>query len=590
MVERDSYEAPEWLELLVDRALPDGDGLLSWVPADGFEQSSLVRVPRFPTEVNGASPRELELDVLANGTRSAQLAVASREPITDLRAEVSDFVTDDGRRIPSTAVQCRFVGYVPVERSYSEFDEFAGLSEISGEGISGDGNPDVIADPLLETATIDVPAYRAQPIWISIAPDAETEPGRYEGDITLSTNETDQRTVSVTLNVPDVTLPDRSEYDFHLDVWLNPDAVAVEHGAERWSADHWSLLDRYFEDLAAAGQSAITVPIIHQPWEIDWIGGEWRPQTEVGYSSHVEWHYDGEWRFEYDIFDRYVETALEHGIGPEIYAYSMMVFRGPQRLSYHDHETDTFTVEQVTAGEDRWREAWTAFLTTFQNHLEQKGWLEKTYLAFDERPPEQMQVALDLVESVVPELSDQIHVAGSVDVESYADDFSVLHEHLPLDPDLVETRAEAGKRTTYYVCVTPAHPNTFTASPLRESRMLPWIAADNDLDGLLRWAYNSWPRNPEENPVFRCIQGDEYLVYPGREGPKSSIRWEQLREGIEDHQLVAALQRRTSDADALERALRLATRHEDAREKPVSDLVSARRLVIDELESLPAEH
>lgn len=37
--------------------------------------------------------------------------------------------------------------------------------------------------------------------------------------------------------------------------------------------------------------------------------------------------------FDFERFDRYVETALAHDVGPSISAYAMLVFRGPQRLS-----------------------------------------------------------------------------------------------------------------------------------------------------------------------------------------------------------------------------------------------------------------
>ena len=38
---------PEWLNVVVDNALPD-KGLNVWVPTGNFQFSSLIRVPRFP--------------------------------------------------------------------------------------------------------------------------------------------------------------------------------------------------------------------------------------------------------------------------------------------------------------------------------------------------------------------------------------------------------------------------------------------------------------------------------------------------------------------------------------------------------------
>ncbi|GLZ12948.1 hypothetical protein Acsp04_31830 [Actinomadura sp. NBRC 104425] len=121
-------------------------------------------------------------------------------------------------------------------------------------------------------------------------------------------------------------------------------------------------------------------------------------------------------------------------------------------------------------------------------------------------------------------------------------------------------------------------------SPAIEGRMLPWVAASRYLDGLLRWSYNSWPRDVFREPVFVFTQGDEYLVYPGPDGPMSSIRWEQLREGVEDYELIAqARRRRGGDTDGLRKALALAIRDLDGRTKNPADMAEARRLLLREL-------
>jgi hypothetical protein len=118
--------------------------------------------------------------------------------------------------------------------------------------------------------------------------------------------------------------------------------------------------------------------------------------------------------------------------------------------------------------------------------------------------------------------------------------------------------------------------------------MLPWIAARRHLDGFLRWSYNSWTSDPFSRPVYIFTQGDEYLVYPGRNGPMSSIRWEQLKEGIEDFELIDELREKdggTTDTDALTRALGTATRDLDGRTKDVTDVETARAAVVKALTS-----
>jgi hypothetical protein len=58
-------------------------------------------------------------------------------------------------------------------------------------------------------------------------------------------------------------------------------------------------------------------------------------------------------------------------------------------------------------------------------------------------------------------------------------------------------------------------------------------------DGFLRWAYNSWPKDPNVDSRFiKWPSGDDFLVYPGA---RSSVRFERLREGIQDYEKIRIL-------------------------------------------------
>jgi len=68
----------------------------------------------------------------------------------------------------------------------------------------------------------------------------------------------------------------------------------------------------------------------------------------------------------------------------------------------------------------------------------------------------------------------------------------------------------------------------------------------------------------------------------------SSIRWEQLKEGIEDYELIAELREKepgAADSDALTGALATATRNLDGRTKDVTDIETARAAVVKGLTS-----
>ncbi|MFA7584269.1 MAG: DUF4091 domain-containing protein, partial [Proteiniphilum sp.] len=76
-----------------------------------------------------------------------------------------------------------------------------------------------------------------------------------------------------------------------------------------------------------------------------------------------------------------------------------------------------------------------------------------------------------------------------------------------------------------------------------------------DLDGMLRWAYNSWVENPLTDSRFRTWPaGDTYMVYPDA---RSSIRFERLVEGIQDAEKIRILRKQYTDINSPESLAKL---------------------------------
>jgi len=177
-------------------------------------------------------------------------------------------------------------------------------------------------------------------------------------------------------------------------------------------------------------------------------------------------------------------------------------------------------------------------LKAFSAHLKEKGWFEKTTIAMDERHLEDMKNMIKLVDSVAPGF--KITLAANKSLESIADrvhDYCFAFKFRP-DPKMNLKRTASGRQTTYYVCCGPRRPNTFPFSVPSESTWLGWRAAAYRYTGFLRWALCSYTLDPfktTDYPRRRWPTGDCFLIYPG---PRSSIRFERLREGIQDYEKV----------------------------------------------------
>ena len=159
----------------------------------------------------------------------------------------------------------------------------------------------------------------------------------------------------------------------------------------------------------------------------------------------------------------------------------------------------------------------------------------------DERPMKQLQAAYDLVKKADP----NYRVAGAFNydpaVVSFVYDVSVGYRYKLFEGPSLQQRMDKGQRTTFYTCCSPDRPNTFTFSPPAESAYLGWHSYAVGYNGYLRWAYNSWVKNPYYDtryPARDWASGDCFLVYP--EG--SSIRFERLVEGIQQYEKLRILE------------------------------------------------
>ena len=222
-------------------------------------------------------------------------------------------------------------------------------------------------------------------------------------------------------------------------------------------------------------------------------------------------------------------------------------------LEYVDEATGLIVTVTATPGTETFVEMWKPFLVDFTEHLRKKGWLEITNMAMDERQPEQMDAAVALLQECAPEMGFAIaDMHKSYKRYNMMRDVCVAQQQ-PADLEDILDRRSKGLNTTFYVCCNPKYPNTFSASQPYEAELLGWYGLSLDYDGMLRWAYNSWPEDPFRDSRFgNWISGDTYLVYPDN---ISTIRFERLRDGIEAAEKVRILRKQGVDTSATEEVL-----------------------------------
>ena len=471
--------------------------------------------------------KSIELNAWKGERVHAQFAVYGNEYIRSLNFEVSDLQSKQGDVIRQDRLLRGFVRYVMTD-------------ELNKNGKSGCGKrPDatqwdstLVADVIDHLAKeLEVKAYNTQGGWIRVWVPQDAKTGVYTGTVTVRNGNELIDKLELKVNVKNHVLPEPADWAYHLDLWQNPYAVARYYQVEPWSEAHMDAMKPLMKMYQQAGGKVITASIMHKPWN---------GQTFDYFESMVTWikKLDGTWAFDFAVFDKWVQFMMDLGVKKEIGCYSMV----PWALSfqYFDQASNSMKFVHTEPGEPAYDEMWTAMLQSFAKHLKEKGWFEITHIAMDERSIDVMLKTLKVIRKADPEF--KISMAGNLydELVDELNDYCITMSQKWAE-DIIKKRRAEGKTTTFYTCCAEAYPNTFTFSAPAEAEWLALYAEKANLDGYLRWAYNSWVPEPLlDSRYITWAAGDTYLVYPEA---RTSIRFERLVSGIQDYEKIKILRK-----------------------------------------------
>ncbi len=469
-----------------------------------------------------------------------QILVWANKNLNNISLEAGELKDKQGNSIKKGNITLGFVEYVMT-------DEF---KNGCGHRKAADFDSSYVAD-IIDTKSKSALLKKntTQPAWLSIKVPANTAPGNYKGTIKIKGDQ--EYSLAINIQVLDKTLPAPNKWEYDLDLWQHPAAIARVHNVPLWSTEHYALMKGYYEMLANAGQKTITASIVHEPWG---------HQTYDDYPSLIKWtkKKDGSWKYDYSLFDKYIAFVMDCGITERINCYSMVPWK--IAFTYYDESTQKEAVFTDAIGTPTYNAFWKTMLVDFAQHLKQKGWFSKTYIAMDERPIEAMKSVIKLLKET--DKNWKIALAGEYhpEIEQDIDVYCIASREVFPAATLAK-RKQNGQLSTWYTCCTEPYPNGFTFSSPAEGVWIGWYTASKNMDGYLRWAYNSWTKNPLEDSRFiTWPAGDTYMVYPG---PLSSIRFEKLIEGSQDFEKIRYLKtlytknKQTKQLNELNKALEM---------------------------------
>jgi len=464
--------------------------------------------------------RSIAIDAARNEYAAAQFAVTAESTTPGIHLRLLPLVGPKGYRIDYRA---NFVGFVPVKKNTPNTP--------SGELIRL--APFDAPDPLLEVSTIDVKEGETQPIWITAFIPPNAPAGDYAGEIVVMSAKMNS-SISIALHVYPVTLT--SERNLWLTNWFNAYGVATGHRVTAWSEGHWLLIERYARMMAEHRQNVIITPIF------DLIRFIREPNGSLG--------------CDFSNFDRWVELFRRAGVIGRIEGghlagrsdWNAIDFDSPVITVYNPDGGVAYTQASMKTTSADYFNFLAQFLPRLQQHLDDKGWTSSYIQHLTDEPisanSASYRILAGYVEQLAPKLK-RLDANQDIDLVGALDIWVPILNEFDLQQSFYEQRRAAGEETWFYTCLAPTgmYPNRFIDYPLIKTRILHWFNFRYNLSGYLHWGLNYWSEDPfMDVEPSNLPPGDAFIIYPGHDGPLSSIRFETLRLGVQDFELLKALE------------------------------------------------
>ncbi len=225
-------------------------------------------------------------------------------------------------------------------------------------------------------------------------------------------------------------------------------------------------------------------------------------------------------------------------------------------------------------------------------HLRERGWLDRAYVYwFDEPAPKDYEFVvegMDLLGRAAPGLTRMLTEQPEPALTGHVDLWCPVVS--AVKPEAIRERKGHGERFWWYLCTGPKAPyiGLFIDRPATDLRVWAWLSRKWGVEGQLVWSSNYWTstaafpppdvQNPWQDPMAYVSSysykpgqigywgnGDGRFLYPpnrdvkGDEekylcGPVDSVRWEMLREGVEDYDYFCLLDELIAQAEAAGKA------------------------------------
>lgn len=488
--------------------------------------------------------------------------------------ETSDLISAQGHTILKENINFYLEHYIML---------FATSSPVGATGYW----PDAIVPikkPFGMTAQYDI--VKNRPIWVDMFIPSGTKAGEYCGNIDVTQQGELVQTLQLNVKVYDFTLPDKTSLITYMNI--SKDQLAHFYNKSSDSDEITDITQVYYDKLFANRM---------EPWFNDML----TPGVEMK-DNQVKVTFDHD-RYLYYMNTLKTKRVLLNALPGNL---NQLITAKPFSDEYNKIIKSYLSQVEAYFNKNKWHNC-----LVFNSPIDEPRSFE------DYENTRKWGSLVKESTSNVPFLATRTPVFpkehpewGSL--QGYVSNYSIHGNHLndPLVKQAISDEKSKGGEITWYISCDQKfpQPNYFIDAPAMDLVMVPWITSRYNMDGILYWAINWWSQtsNPWLNANtfhsgFLCsdgsvLNGEGSLWYPGDfverytgqpnvNGPVSSIRFELLREGIEDYVYISMLEELGDKAFASEQVRNLVV-DVKAFSRNAANLYSTRKAMAERIEEL----
>jgi hypothetical protein len=428
-----------------------------------------------------------------------------------------------------------------------------------------------VYDPLLPVSSPIAADSTSLALRMEVPIDPASPPGERVHQIKIDVGEHTETLEFVVVVHPAVIPPVNRSTVSYIN-WLNPDNLCSAHGVEKWSEPFWNMLEKYAQTMARGRQNAF--------WFL------WPDYFQIDSAGNVT-------EFRRDRLERYIRVFLKAGLktihgapmfGRRNWTGSLdMLLYVPTADGKEVHATSDKAKRMLTQMASR-------IIAVMRENDWEKQWVQGVFDEPEDPYVDRYRILISILRGLKPDIqileaTMTMNVAGVVNV------WCPQVQEYQANRDFFDTRKAAGDKVWVYTCLSPGGPwlNRLLDQERLRQVYVGWALAKYDLQGFLHWGLNFHTPKPFEELVRFHMEGqylpagDSHILYPIKEGPLSSHRFEAHRIGMEDYELLAQLKSRDSA-----RAQRIITRvlqGFDKYSKDVAAYRTARNLLLEAVDA-----